>query len=127
MFRCGHLGSAPCILLSTETHKDRVGHLDQDVIHTVDVHALHPPRLHLPEDVLLGVDQCLVQPSVPVRGSRQAVFLIQDDLGVVGEAGKHVLFEHHHVSGVQPKITVLLKEFQRGVFRVITGHDIPAR
>ena len=57
-----------CLLGDTETHEDRVRHLHQDVVHTVDVEVPHVLLFQVLQDPL--APESPVQPSVAIRRPR---------------------------------------------------------
>lgn len=53
--RAGSCYLGPAVSSSADTEADErwVGHLDKDVVHTVDVQVLHPPLLHVLQDLVV--------------------------------------------------------------------------
>lgn len=59
-----HLGSAVGSSADAEADEERVGYLDEDVVHAVDVQVGHAPPLHVLDHLV--VHQGLVQPTIAV-------------------------------------------------------------
>lgn len=59
-----YLGSTIRPFAHAESNEDRVGHFDQDVVHTVDMEILHTPSLHVLQHLV--VHQSAVQTTISI-------------------------------------------------------------
>ena len=92
--------------LYTKPYKHGVCHLDEDVVHTVDMDITDSSGMHVSNDLCPWVGKGSIKPSIAIWSTGNPMTVDKNDFTIKFQTGKCVLLKNNHIGWIEAKVPV---------------------